>query len=272
MVRSRPNSCRLSVGLAAIATNGDGRHGVILAPESVARFASLLADRSRAAICLALLDGRAWTAAELADYAGIGRPTASEHLNHLVLAGVLSEERQGRHRYLRLASAEIAQLIEDVAMAAGQPTPARSLRAVRVAEDLAAARTCYDHLAGTLGVNLFEAMVTAGLIGVADGTALTAAGRTWFTELAGPEVLRPSGSRPLVRSCLDWTERRPHLGGALGATLYRQLTDRDWVRSCPGSRAVRVTMAGQQGLADLLGIGLDCRTEESRRHQAPAAG
>jgi DNA-binding transcriptional ArsR family regulator len=229
---------------------------VILAPESVARFAGLLADRSRAAICLALLDGRAWSAAELASSAGIGRPTASEHLNQLVQAGLLTEERQGRHRYLRLASPEIAQLIEDMATAAGQPAPARSLRAVGVANDLAAARTCYDHLAGTLGVNLFDAMVSAGLIGVADGIAITEAGRSWFTDLAGPDALRPAGARPLVRSCLDWTERKPHLGGALGAVLYRQLAVRGWVSPCQGSRAVRVTAAGEHGLTDLLGVSL----------------
>ena len=233
-----------------------GRHGLILAPESVARFAGLLADRSRAAICLALLDGRAWTAAELASYAGIGRPTASDHLNQLVRAGLLTQERQGRHRYLTLAGPAIAQLIEDVATAAGRPEPPRSLRTVRAAEDLAAARTCYDHLAGALGVSLFDAMVRAGLLGLAGGVALTAAGRSWFTDLAGPDVLRTAGSRPLVRSCLDWTERRPHLGGSLGAVLYRQLAGRGWVSPRQGSRAVSVNPAGKQALNDLLGIDL----------------
>jgi DNA-binding transcriptional ArsR family regulator len=228
---------------------------VILAPESVAGLAGMLADRSRAAICVALLDGRAWTAAELASQAGIARPTATEHLNQLVQAGLLTEERQGRHRYLRLASPQIAQLIEDMAMLAGQPAPAHSLRTVRAAADLAAARTCYDHLAGTLGVAVFDAMIGADLVSIADGVALTPAGRSWFSDLAGPEVLRQTRSRPLVRGCLDWTERRPHLGGALGAVLYRQLSDRGWVSSCRGSRAVRLTPAGQLALGDLLGIG-----------------
>jgi DNA-binding transcriptional ArsR family regulator len=229
---------------------------VILAPESVARFASLLADRSRAAMCLALLDGRAWTAGELARQAGIAPPTASEHLNHLVDAGLLVEERQGRHRYLRLASADMARLIEDLAIAAGQPAPARSLRAVRAAEDLAAARTCYDHLAGALGVRLFDAMVADGLVAVTDGLALTSAGRSWFTDLAGPDALRPARSRPLLRSCLDWTERRSHLAGHLGAVLYRQLVGRSWVRPVSGSRAVRLTAAGELALNELLGMEL----------------
>jgi DNA-binding transcriptional ArsR family regulator len=229
---------------------------VILAPESVARFASMLADRSRAAMCLALLDGRAWTAGELARHAGVSRPTASEHLNHLVQAGLLTEERQGRHRYLRLAGPDIAHLIEDIAAVAGEPARPRSLRTVRVAADLAAARTCYDHLAGQLGVRLYDALVAGGLIGVTDGLVLTTAGRSWFTDLAGPDALRPGTSRPLLRSCLDWTVRRPHLAGHLGAVLCHQAVSRSWVRPCPGSRAVRLTAAGQTALGDLLGTEL----------------
>jgi DNA-binding transcriptional ArsR family regulator len=229
---------------------------MILSPESVARFAAMLADRSRAAMCLALMDGRAWTAGELARHAGIAAPTASEHLTQLVQAGLLAEERQGRHRYLRLAGPDVARLIEDLAVAAGQPAPTRSLRAVRAAEDLAAARTCYDHLAGALGVWLFDAMVAGGLLATADGLAVTTAGRSWFIDLAGPDALRPSRSRPLVRSCLDWTERKPHLAGALGAVLQRQLVARSWVRPAQGTRAVRVTPEGELALGDLLGAEL----------------
>lgn len=227
---------------------------MILDPESVARYASLLADRSRAVICLALMDGRAWTAGELARQAGIAAPTASEHLNLLVSAGLLSEERQGRHRYVRLANADVARLLESLSVAAGRPATARSLRAVRAASDLAAARTCYDHLAGTLGVRLFDAMIDYGLISEADGIALTAAGRSWFTDLAGPEALRPPRTRPLLRTCLDWTERRPHLAGALGAVLHQQFAARSWIRYSEGSRAVRLTPSGSAALYDLLGI------------------
>lgn len=228
---------------------------MILAPESVSKFAGLLADTSRAAICIALLDGRAWTASELAAFAGIGRPTASSHLNQLVDAGLLTELRQGRHRYVRLASAELAELIEHVATVAGQPAAPRSLRSVSVAADLAQARTCYDHLAGVLGVRLFDAMETAGLLCQADGLTVTAAGRSFFAELAGPAALH-SGSRPLVRACLDWTERRTHLAGALGASLYQQLLARGWVLPRPGSRAVRVTPDGELALAKLLSVRL----------------
>jgi DNA-binding transcriptional ArsR family regulator len=227
---------------------------VILAPESVARLAGLLADRSRAAMCLALMDGRAWTAGELAGQAGIAAPTATGHLNQLVQAGLLVEERQGRPRYLRLASPDVATLLEHLTAVGGQPAPARSLRTVRVASDLARARTCYDHLAGELGVRILDAMVTGGLIAVDDGLLLTAAGRSWFTDLAGPEALRPPKTRPLLRTCLDWTERRPHLAGALGAVLLRQLVARSWVRPQPGSRAVRITPEGEHALGELLDI------------------
>jgi DNA-binding transcriptional ArsR family regulator len=227
---------------------------VILDPEPVARYASLLADHSRAAICLALMDGRAWTAGELARHAGIAAPTASEHLNLLVSAGLLSEERQGRHRYVRLADADVARLLESLSVAAGRPAPARSLRAVRAASDLAAARTCYDHLAGALAVRLFDALVGHRLIDETAGLALTPAGRSWFTDLAGPEALRPPRTRPLLRTCLDWTERRPHLAGALGAALHRELAARSWIRHCEGSRAVRLTPSGAVALAGLLGI------------------
>jgi DNA-binding transcriptional ArsR family regulator len=228
---------------------------VILDPESVARYASLLADRSRAAICLALMDGCAWTAGELARAAGITAPTANEHLNLLVGAGLLTEERQGRHRYVRLAGADVARLLESMSVAAGQPAPARSLRTVRAAADLAAARTCYDHLAGELGVRLYDAMLARDLVTEADGLALTAAGRSWFADLGGPEALRPSRTRPLLRACVDWTQRRSHLAGALGAVLHNQLVARSWIRHCEGSRAVRVTPAGEVALAGLLGIG-----------------
>lgn len=235
---------------------------MILAPESVSKFAGLLADTSRAAMCIALLDGRAWTASELASFAGITRPTASSHLNQLVDAGLLTELRQGRHRYVRLASAELAELIEHVATIAGQPAVPRSLRSVGVAADLAQGRTCYDHLAGALGVQLFDAMEAAGLLCQAGGLTVTPAGRSWFAELAGPAALQ-RGSRPLVRACLDWTERRTHLAGTLGAALHHQLVARGWVLPRPGSRAVRVTPEGELALARLLGVRLVEPHEES---------
>lgn len=219
--------------------------------ESVARFAGLLADRTRVAMCLALLDGRAWTAGELAAGAGVARSTASEHLNLLVDAGLLAEERQGRHRYVRLAHPAAAQLIEDLGAVAGEPLRPTSLRSVRVAHELAAARTCYDHLAGGLGVALLDALLACGCLDATDGLSVTPPGRALLADLLGE--LPASGPRPLLRSCLDWTERRHHLGGALGAALCSELLAREWVVRASRHRAVRLTPAGASGLRDLLG-------------------
>ena len=221
----------------------------VLAAEALSGVAGALADRSRAAICLALLDGRAWTAGELARHARIAPSTASEHLTLLVDAGLLAEERQGRHRYLRLAGQRVAELVED--LAALSPAPARpsSLRAVRAAGDLAQARTCYDHLAGTLGVAVYDGLVARGLLDTAAGLALTPDGRDWF----GDALARvPTSGRPLLRTCLDWTERRHHLGGALAAAWCTQLLDRGWLVRGAHPRAVRLTVDGAAGLADLL--------------------
>ncbi|WP_109509598.1 ArsR/SmtB family transcription factor [Nocardioides speluncae] len=223
-----------------------------VSPTSLAAFAALLADPTRSAICLALLDGRAWTAGEIAAEVGVARSTASEQLTTLVGAGLLAEERQRRHRYVRLSGHQIATVIEDLAGLAGAPEVPRSLRESHRARDLAAARTCYDHLAGALGVGLYDAFVDRGLLTTADGTALTAAGRSWFTELLGEPALTARG-RPLIRTCLDWTERRPHLAGALGAALHHGLRERGWVVAGPRPRAVRLTEAGAHGLEELLG-------------------
>jgi DNA-binding transcriptional ArsR family regulator len=223
---------------------------VTVTAESVARFAGLLADRTRVAMCLALLDGRAWTAGELAAAAGVARSTASEHLDLLVGAGLLAEERQGRHRYLRLADAAAAQLLEDLGGVAGAAQQPTSLRAVHAARDLAVARTCYDHLAGELGVALLDALVARGCIDRTDGLALTPTGRELLADVLAAV---PSGPRPLLRSCLDWTERRQHLGGALGAALLSDLLARGWLVRAARHRAVRLTPSGASGLRDLLG-------------------
>jgi DNA-binding transcriptional ArsR family regulator len=220
---------------------------------SIAGFASVLADRSRVSMCLALLDGRAWTAGELAREAGIARSTASEHLSLLVEAGLLNELRQGRHRYLRLASHEVAQLLEDLASAVGRPGRPSSLRTVRASRELAAARTCYDHLAGSLGVSLYEGLVARELLSDEDGLTLTPAGRAWFAELAGEDALHPRGSRPLLRTCLDFSERRPHLGGTLGAVLCSELIRRGWVVRSRTHRAIELTASGASSLSAILG-------------------
>jgi len=221
------------------------------AAEQLAAAAGLLADRTRAGICLALLDGRAWTVNELARRVGVAPSTASEQISRLVDGGMLTGVRQGRSRYVRLADPGVAQLIEDLSVSSGAaPSPTRSLRAVSAASALARARTCYDHLAGRLAVQITDAMTVAGLIDQSAGFALTPAGLRWLADTLDIDIEALSAARrPLVRSCIDWTERRPHLGGAAGAALCAQFFARNWIRRPGTTRAVVVTPLGAEALA-----------------------
>lgn len=224
-----------------------------------AALAGLLADHTRASFCLALLDGRAWTAGELAALAGVSPSTATEHLGKLVAGGLLAERRQGRHRYVQLADPGVAELIERLA-AQVEPVPRASatLRASRAAEALARGRTCYDHLAGRLGVAVTDALASRGLLEVSGGFALTPEGRAWLTGRLGvPAERLRGGRRPLARACLDWTERRSHLAGLAGALVCEHLLERAWVKRIGSGRAVAVTPAGATALRDLLGLDAD---------------
>lgn len=216
----------------------------------MARLAGALADRTRASFCLALLDGRAWTAGELAHRAGVARSTASEHLDRLVADGLLVEERQSRHRYVRLADADTAELIESLSAHAPAPSGApASLRTATAQSALQRGRTCYDHLAGRLGVTITDAMIERRLL---DGWAVTPGGMAWLDDL-GVDVRAAHGSRrPFVRRCLDWTERRPHLAGGSAAALCQRLFDLRWVERIGTGRAVRLTPDGRRGLSAAL--------------------
>ncbi|GAA1589063.1 winged helix-turn-helix domain-containing protein [Kribbella sancticallisti] len=216
--------------------------------QELAAWAKMLADSTRATVCLALLDGRAWTATELARLARVSRPTISEHLNLLVDGGLLSEVRQGRHRYVKLAGPETAELLEGLSgLAPQRPEVATSLAAASKRDAFARARTCYDHFAGKLGVALTDAMTERGLLDWADGVALTPAGSQWLDELG--VVVEPRRGRPAVRACLDVTERRPHLAGAVGAALCAHALQQGWVTRITGGRALKVTDAvGTLGL------------------------
>ncbi|WP_086818898.1 helix-turn-helix transcriptional regulator [Allokutzneria sp. NRRL B-24872] len=222
----------------------------VVGPE-LAALAGLLADETRAAMCLALLDKRAWTAGELATLCGVARSTASEHISKLVSGGLLDERRQGRHRYVRLADDEVASLIETLS-AHVRPAPVSGLRQHRASAALARGRTCYDHLAGRLGVAVTDAMATRGLLRRDTGFALTDTGLDWFSEL---EISLPSNEkRPLVKPCLDWTERRDHLAGPAAAQLCSLVLERGWAVRIGSQRAVRVTPLGLRELRDRLGI------------------
>uniref|UniRef100_UPI0039BFAF44 ArsR/SmtB family transcription factor n=1 Tax=Lentzea alba TaxID=2714351 RepID=UPI0039BFAF44 len=212
--------------------------------EALAQVAALLADKTRAAFCGALLDGRAWTATELANHARVAPSTASEHLTRLIEGGVLTEHRQGRHRYVCLAGPHVAELLETMTAFAGPGPKPRGLRAASASEAMTRGRTCYDHLAGKLGIALKTGLLELGV--VTTDLAITEPGLVWLKELG----FEPS-KRQLSRACLDWTERVPHLAGAAGAHLCEVFFTRDWLRRIGTSRAVVLTPAGEQGWREL---------------------
>lgn len=214
---------------------------------SLARIAALIGDPARALMLAALLDGRSRTAGELAQAAGITPQTASAHLAKLSEAGLLAIEKQGRHRYHRLGSGDVAHALE--ALMAVSVTPLKM--PLLGPRDLALrrARTCYDHMAGEIAVQLADRWLAGGWIKKdGDEWRLTAAGNRGFASL---DIPLPDAAvrRPALRPCLDWSERRPHLGGQLGACVLESLLSRDWVRRRRGSRALLVTDAGERALA-----------------------
>lgn len=223
-------------------------------PNPLAHLTGLLADPSRAAFCLALLDGRAWTVGELARHARIAPSTASAHVTLLVDGGVLVDERQGRHRYVRLAGAEMASLIEDLTAHAPQPAAPKGLREVTRVKAITRARTCYDHFAGRLGVAVYDALLDHGYLSDSGGFAFTDKGLAWLSNLDIDVAALNKLKRPFARQCLDWTERRPHLAGSAGAALCARAFSRGWVERIGGGRAVKVTTAGVEGFAAELGL------------------
>ncbi len=221
----------------------------------IAPTAALLAEPARLAMLAALADGRALPAGELARRAHVTPQTASSHLSRLIEGGLLCVERQGRHRYYRVAGAPVVQTLEALALLGeGQPSVPCDERP-RVSSELRFARLCYDHLAGTLGVRLAEAFEAGGVIVRGDGgVALSDCGRAALAEFGVDLAALTSGRRPPLRPCLDWTERRHHLAGPLATALARRLLELRWIEPRPSSRAVRLTPAGRTGLRERLGV------------------
>jgi len=216
--------------------------------------ASLLADPTRAIILQELSDGRALPAGELARRARVSSSTASAHLFKLIEAGLLAVEKQGRHRYYRIANPAIIQAIET--LAALSPTrPVHSLRESQIAEAVRNARMCYNHLAGNLGVKLSQALVDKHVLDASDnGYSITPNGLQWLRNFGIDEtVLKKRGSL-VVPHHIDWSERRPHVAGELGAAFARRFFDQEWITRTPSSRAVRLTATGQQTLQDEFAI------------------
>ncbi len=223
---------------------------------SLSGTAALIGDPARANILTALLDGRALTATELAYTAGVTAQTASGHLAKLVEGRLLGLAVQGRHRYFRLASPEVARMLETILVVSAAGSEATKPRATpRISPEMREARTCYDHLAGRLGVAIADALVSRGLIVLGDEAGeATETGRAWLAQF-GVSV-EPAGrsKRLFCRPCLDWSERRPHLAGRLGAALCRRCEELGWVDRARNGRAVTVTETGRSGFAEAFGF------------------
>jgi DNA-binding transcriptional ArsR family regulator len=215
---------------------------------SIADIASLVGEPSRAAILLALLDGRALPAGELARAAGLSAPATSLHLAKLNEGGLLHVRKEGRHRLYRLASRDVAHALEALGVIATLAPPAQSLSPARAA--LRQARTCYDHLAGELAVELAVRLEQDGLIATRDelNFAVTEPGEAWFREVLQLELASLSVRRVLARRCPDWTERRPHIAGALGAAILERLLALGWLRRTPTPRLLKITARGEEQL------------------------
>ena|SRR5579862_1804262 len=222
----------------------------------MAAIASLIADPTRAEILLALMDGRSHPAGDLACAAHVSPATASHHLSRLVEGGLVEVVQQGRHRYHRLTGIEIAELLESLG-SVGRPVPRKPPPG---AAKLAYCRTCYDHLAGELAVQLREGMEKRGLLlQESDRFSVTPSGTGFFADLGiQVEELRKA-RRPLARLCIDWTERVPHLGGSLGAALLSRLLEKRWLTRVAGCRQVVVTPVGRQCLQELFCVEIRCR-------------
>jgi DNA-binding transcriptional ArsR family regulator len=220
----------------------------------IASIGALLADDARASMVLTLLGGEAIPAGELARRAGVSPSGASAHLKRLREGGLVTQESIGRHRYFRLASPELAEALESLARVA----PVRPVSSFRESEGtrvLKRARTCYDHLAGELGVAVADALVERGVLTRSDDAfAVTEDGARWFGSLGIDLDAVAAVRRSFARSCLDWSERRPHLAGSLGAAVAEVFFARRWIRRLPGGRAVAVTPDGRVWLARELGL------------------
>lgn len=218
---------------------------------NLAGIGALIGHPTRAVILEALIDGCDWTAGELAGAAGVTPQTASAHLRRLLEGGLVRVDARGRHRYFSLAGPDVADALESLEVIATKRAGRPGTHVAR-REALAEARTCYDHLAGRLGVAMIEAMVGMGCFREGDGAyMLTARGRSFLDELGVDLNKKRDTRRTYARKCFDWSEQRYHLGGALGAALANRFFDLDWLRRVPKSRVVTVTSKGGPRLAAL---------------------
>ena len=219
----------------------------------LAEVGALLADPSRVAMLTVLLDGRRHPAGELAMAAGSSPQAASAHLARLTGGGLVQVSRAGRRRLFELARPEVGQALEALGAVARTGAPAGSRS--RAEMPLRFARTCYDHMAGQVAVRMAHALVARGVLRPrASQYQVLPPGARWFEELEIDVSTLRKGRRALSRQCMDWTEREPHVGGALGAALLDRCLARGWVVRLPRTRAVSVTDRGRRALRELMGI------------------
>lgn len=229
----------------------------VLADADLAAVASLIGDRRRAGILLALLGGQALPARELAARAGASSSLASAHLAKLLDGGLIRVQRIGRERHYRIAGAEVAHALEGLLAIAPQ-RDASTFRESSRGRAIRRARTCYDHLAGELGVGLTEALEHQGtLTGTGGAYTLTRSGERQLQALGLDLGALRRSRRPLTRQCQDWTERRPHLAGALGAAIADRMLELQWVKRLPNSRALAVTPQGARELRSRFALAVD---------------
>jgi DNA-binding transcriptional ArsR family regulator len=227
---------------------------MIATAANLAEVASLVGDPARANMLAALMDGRALTASELAYMARITPQTASAHLAKLTDSHLLTVASQGRHRYFRLASPLIGRMLEGIMAVAAIEAPRRHRPVTLKDTAMRQARTCYDHLAGRVGVALADALVAEGRVVLGDdGGTVTDKGTEFFRTLGIDLNAGRSRQRCFCRPCLDWSERRPHLAGALGAALADTAFERGWIERLRDTRAVAVTKPGEAAMSELFG-------------------
>ncbi len=221
---------------------------------NVALIASMVSDASRSAILNALMDGRFHAAGELARMAGIQPQTASFHLAKMVDTGLIAVEKQGRHRYYGIRNPEVAQVMESL-LSIAPPVKIKLLRQSAEEQALRKARTCYDHLAGSLGVSLTQSLVREGiLLEGENGFEVTKNGEAFFENFQIDLNRVKRKRRSFSHKCLDWSERRHHLAGALGHALLDRLLELNWVQRLPNTRAVKITPQGKVGLKETFAL------------------
>lgn len=222
----------------------------------IAEVAALIGDQARANILAALMGGQALTASELVYAAGVSPQTTSGHLAKLTDGRLIACLKQGRHRYYRIATPRVAEMLEGI-MAVVVDAPPRHRPPSKLDEAMRNARTCYDHVAGKLGVGLTDALCARGHLVLADdGGEITDSGVAFFRDFGVDLAAARSRRRIFCRPCLDWTERRPHLGGTVGAVLAKRCFDLNWLQRMRDGRALIVTLAGRRGLSETFGLSL----------------